>query len=126
MITLRRVKKTSAVAMGTLTGSNIGTYFTLENATNLLPDGVYRVEVNYSPKFRSLRPHIWNEHIVAARGFRIHEGNTVKNSNGCVLIGNGASLTTLKLTESKAALTQLMGELARLGGRCELTIITEA
>lgn len=126
MIKLRRVKKTSAVAMGTLTGSNIGTYFTLENATNLLPDGVYRVEVNYSPKFRSLRPHIWNEHIVAARGFRIHEGNTVKDSNGCVIIGNGANLTTLKLTESKAALTQLMGELARLGGRCKLTIITEA
>lgn len=126
MITLRRVKKTSAVAMGTLTGSNIGTYFTLENATNLLPDGVYRVEVNYSPKFRSLRPHIWNEHISAARGFRIHEGNTVKDSNGCVLIGNGANLTTLKLTESKAALTQLMGELARLGGHCQLIIITEA
>lgn len=112
--------------MGTLTGSNIGTYFTLENATNLLPDGLYRVEVNYSPKFLSPRPLIWNEHIIAARGFRIHEGNTVKDTNGCVLIGNGANLTTLKLTESKAALTQLMGELARLGGRCELTIITEA
>lgn len=126
MITLRRIKKTSAVAMGTLTGSSIGTYFTLENATNLLPDGLYRVEVNYSPKFRSLRPHIWNDYIIAARGFRIHEGNTVKDSNGCVLIGNGANLTTLKLTESKAALTQLMGELARLGGRCKLTIITEA
>ena len=32
MITLRRVKKTSDVAMGTLTGLNIGTYFTMENA----------------------------------------------------------------------------------------------
>jgi len=116
---------TSAVAMGTLTGSNIGTYFTLEEATNLLPDGVYRVEVNYSPKFHSLRPHIWNEHIIAARGFCIHEGNTVKNSSGCILIGNGANLTTLNLTESKAALTQLMEELARLGGRCELMITTE-
>ena len=126
MITLRRVKKTRAIAMGTLTGLNIGTYFTLENAMNLLPDGVYQVEVNYSPKFRSLRPHIWNENVIAARGFRIHEGNTVKDSEGCVLIGNGANLTTRKLTESKAALAQLMGELARLGGRCELTIITEA
>lgn len=126
MITLRRVKKTSDVAMGTLTGLNIGTYFTLENAANLLPDGVYQVEVDYSPRFHAQRPHIWNESAIAARGFRIHEGNSVKDSNGCILIGNGANLTTRKLTESKTALTQLMGELDKLGGHCQLTIITEA
>ena len=54
---------------------------------NVLLPGIYKLELNYSPKFKRELPLIYNEEFTANRGFRIHQGNTLKNSNGCILVG---------------------------------------
>ena len=53
----------------------------------ILTKGIYNIEINYSPKFKTKLPLIWNEEFTANRGFRIHQGNTLKDSNGCILVG---------------------------------------
>lgn len=53
----------------------------------LLTKGLYNLEINHSPKFKRELPLIYNEAFTANRGFRIHQGNTLKDSNGCILVG---------------------------------------
>lgn len=54
---------------------------------NVLLPGIYKLEINYSPKFKRELPLIYNEDFTANRGFRIHQGNSLKDSNGCILVG---------------------------------------
>lgn len=54
---------------------------------NVLLHGIYRLELNHSPKFKRELPLIYNEEFTANRGFRIHQGNSLKDSNGCILVG---------------------------------------
>ena len=54
---------------------------------NVLLPGIYKLELNYSPKFKRELPLIYNEDFTANRGFRIHQGNSLKDSNGCILVG---------------------------------------
>ena len=49
----------------------------------ILKAGSYRLEINRSPKFKKELPLIYNKEFPATRGFRIHQGNRMKDSNGC-------------------------------------------
>lgn len=60
---------------------------TLENKNYLLPYGDYKLKVSKSPTFGRELPLIFNDKIKMQRGFRIHAGNTAKDSHGCVLVG---------------------------------------
>mgnify|MGYP000607092556 CR=1 FL=1 len=59
-----------------------------------IPEGVYRVVVNYSPKFKRKMPllfnvtpdHSVNRNGVRFTGIRIHGGNTVEHTSGCPLV----------------------------------------
>lgn len=53
----------------------------------LLKPGNYKVEINYSPKFKTQLPLIYNEEFPATRGIREHSGNSLKDTQGCILIG---------------------------------------
>lgn len=53
----------------------------------VLGSGVYNIEINYSPKFKKDLPLLYNDKYSASRGFRIHAGNTLKDSAGCILVG---------------------------------------
>lgn len=76
---------------------------TLENKKHLLPEGEYRLTVSNSPTFARDLALIHNEKVKPNRGFRIHAGNTAKDSRGCVLVGeslvNGNTLTNSRKTE---------------------------
>jgi hypothetical protein len=76
---------------------------TLENKKHLLPEGEYKLTVSNSPTFARDLALIHNEKIKPNRGFRIHAGNTAKDSRGCVLVGeslvNGNTLTNSRKTE---------------------------
>jgi len=51
-----------------------------------IPYGRYKVDVTYSPKFKRDLPIILDvKHFI---GIRIHRGRTVKNTAGCVLVGD--------------------------------------
>lgn len=57
----------------------------------ILKAGSYRLEINWSPKFKKELPLIYNKEFPANRGFRIHQGNWMKDSNGCILVGRKVS-----------------------------------
>lgn len=76
---------------------------TLENPSTLIPNGIHKIENSQSPKFKRELPLIHSDSIPPSRGIRIHSGNTIKDTIGCVLVGmgrNGNSLTESKLAET--------------------------
>ncbi len=106
---LHRFKKTSKVVLGVLLDDVGGTYFTAENAKMMIPEGSYKVKVCDSPKFKRSLPLLSNNRVPASRGIRIHAGNNAfVDSAGCILVGNGCNLETNLLTNSRAALEQLV------------------
>ena len=50
-----------------------------------IPYGTYEVDVTYSPKFKRELPIIMN--VPNFEGIRIHRGNTIKDTSGCLLTG---------------------------------------
>lgn len=61
---------------------------TLENAKTLVPNGLYDVVYNHSPKFgRKLPLFFNNSDCKPERGLRIHAGNSKDDSQGCILLG---------------------------------------
>jgi hypothetical protein len=111
---LTRFKLHGKTVMGILKGDvwKCGTYFTIENFDKMLPDGTYKVKVTYSPKFKRDVPIVYNDNVPESRGIRIHEGNIVQNTKGCILVGNWAYLPN-KLGNSKEAIEQLTWALTK-------------
>lgn len=105
---LIRFKRTKTSVMGILIGDNGDRYFSLENASTLIPEGEYRVQVTHSPRFNRPLPLLYNAKVPASRGIRIHEGNKWGDSQGCVLIGNVANLNNCTISDSAKAVEQLL------------------
>lgn len=107
---LIRFKHGNDAVMGVLRDDNGGTYFTIENASKAIPMGSYKVSVCHSPRFGCDLPLIVNASlgVAASRGIRIHAGNSYKDSVGCILVGNSASLSSRTIGDSQKALAQLL------------------
>lgn len=50
-----------------------------------IPTGQYHVKKTMSPRFKRILPEILN--VPNFSGVRIHEGNTAKDTEGCLLLG---------------------------------------
>lgn len=87
---------------------DFGHYFTIERKTTLIPEGTYKLDLTYSPKFRRQLPIISNYQVKESRGIRIHAGNYVSDTQGCILIGNTASLLEMRIGDSQRAVNQLV------------------
>jgi hypothetical protein len=102
-LTLIRDVKGDKAIMGKLYFNGGIVCYTLENAAKAIPCGVYNVQNSNSPKFKRELPLVWNENVPANRGIRLHVGNSVKDSSGCVLVGMGRDDVKERLTESADA-----------------------
>lgn len=68
---------------------------TLEHWQYAIPAGFYRVRLTYSPRFQEILPildHVYGfareSHNGTKRtGIRIHAGNTIEHTRGCILVG---------------------------------------
>jgi hypothetical protein len=50
-----------------------------------IPTGRYEVAMSWSPRFKRMLPLLLN--VAGFEGIRIHAGNTVKDTEGCILPG---------------------------------------
>lgn len=50
-----------------------------------IPSGFYQLRLSYSPRFKRILPEILN--VPQFTGIRIHNGNTPKDTSGCILVG---------------------------------------
>ena len=107
---LIRLKVKGDTVMGVLYDHNLnlGVYYTIEKLGKMIPEGFYDVKLTYSPKFKKELPLVTNYLVSKNRGIRIHNGNSVKDTNGCILIGNTSDLTLLKIGYSIPAVAQLV------------------
>lgn len=107
---LIRYKVKGNTVMGVLIDYNwnLGVYYTIEKLSKMLPEGSYWMKLTYSSKFKKDLPLIWSDKVHKNRGIRIHNGNTVKDTDGCILIGNSADLTRLEIYRSVPAVAQLV------------------
>lgn len=105
MFVLIRDKRTETAVQGRLFLGGVVIAYTLENAAKAIPAGLYSIENSVSPKFKRELPLLYNAAVPARRGIRIHVGNSVKDSSGCVLVGMGRKGD--KLTESQPAETMV-------------------
>lgn len=67
----------------------------------IVPLGWYRLSLTYSPRFK--RPLPLLQHVPGHIGIRIHAGNTLRDTAGCILVGtlahDGISLANARKAE---------------------------
>jgi hypothetical protein len=73
--------------------------YTLERTTVSIASGVYSVEMTDSPEFHRPLPLI--NGVKGRSALRIHPGNGIDDTKGCILVGNQSNGTTLG--DSRAA-----------------------
>jgi hypothetical protein len=87
---------------------------TLEHYQYAIPTGCYRLRITQSDKFGELLPILDGVYGFARPntpmrqriGIRIHAGNTIQHTTGCVLVGD-ADASNQRLLSSRKALNQL-------------------
>lgn len=78
-------------------------------AQTAIPEGTYRVTMEYSPRFKRKLPFLHDvPHFI---GILIHSGNTEKDSAGCLIVGKNTIKG--KVTESRATSDKLNGILSK-------------
>ena len=107
MLYLIRTKSKGGATIGRIMLDGAFICNTLERRDKMLPFGTYRIEVNQSPKFKRKLPLLYNDIIKASRGFRIHAGNTIASSSGCVLVGTADGERMKNSREAESVVTYL-------------------
>ena len=69
-----------------------------------IPPGRYRIVLSYSNRFKRVMPELVN--VPCFLGIRIHVGNTVEDTDGCLLVGTRR--VRASLVESRPAYARLM------------------
>ena len=87
-----------------------------------IPEGVYKVVLSYSQRFKKILPEILN--VPNFTGIRMHCGNSSANSSGCVLIGTWDGEKEDWISNSKVAFNKLMSLLQKAADNKEKITIT--
>lgn len=90
------------------------------NGRTAIPAGRYRVILSYSNRFKKVMPELVN--VPHFLGIRIHYGNTVEDTDGCILVGQRR--VRQNLTESRKAYERLMALLEKADETKEKVFIT--
>ena len=112
---LQRIAQTPEYTIGRLYINDNFFCNTLEDAVReekiagktAIPEGIYNVVVNHSPKFKRDLPLLLD--VPNFEGIRIHRGNTVKDTSGCILVGeNRVKGKVLDSTKYELELTRIL------------------
>ena len=85
-----------------------------------IPEGRYLMRFTYSPKFGKRMFQLMD--VPLCDGIRIHSGNSVKDTQGCILVGNNTKVG--RLENSRAVLFKLEMMLKGFQGPDDLVFIT--
>ena len=98
-----------------------GEYFcdTLENTDYAIPTGFYRLRVTMSPRFRIYLPLL--DGVIGRSGIRIHAGNTIDHTEGCILVGEREPTPNPFLKEGEKE-QRLLSSLKTLHRLCDVLL----
>ena len=85
-----------------------------------IPEGRYAVVISYSPKFKQWLPILLG--VPKFSGIRIHAGNTAKDTEGCILVGENREVG--KVINSRKWLYELKQKIVEAKDRGEAVWIT--
>ena len=120
---IRNKAKGNAITGRLIVDNGQLTVDTLEHLQYAIPTGFYRVRLTYSPAFKEVLPILDGvlgyakqpHNGIHRTGIRIHAGNTIADSRGCILVGSadigykamGRSGEEARLLSSRKALNEL-------------------
>ena len=89
-----------------------------------IPEGRYAVVISWSPKFKQWLPILLGgpEFNRKWQGIRIHAGNTAKDTEGCILVGQNREVG--KVLDSRKWLYELKRKIVEAKDRGEAVWIT--
>lgn len=74
-----------------------------------IPEGIYEVVMDYSPKFKRVLPLLMN--VPGRSSVRIHRGNYPKDTQGCFLVGENTKVgAVLNSTKYEQRICKLVSE----------------
>ena len=82
--------------------------------------GTYRVQMYLSPRFKTRLPLLQN--VPGRSGILIHAGNTVKNTQGCILVGMNTKVGSVM--NSKKCLKKIIDAVSKAEAEKEPVVIT--
>ena len=85
-----------------------------------IPEGRYAVVISWSPKFKQWLPILLG--VPKFEGIRIHAGNTAKDTEGCILVGENKEVG--KVINSRHWLNELKQRIVEAKDRGEAVWIT--
>ena len=89
-----------------------------------IPEGRYAVVISYSPKFKQWLPILLGgpDFNRKWQGIRIHAGNTAKDTEGCILVGQNREVG--KVLDSRKWLYELKQKIVEAKDRGEAVWLT--
>ena len=89
-----------------------------------IPEGRYAVVITWSPRFKMYLPLLVGDQVFNGliQGIRIHMGNTVKDTRGCILVGRNQIVG--RLLESRKWLYELKQKIIEAKDRGEAVWLT--
>ena len=121
LLSLTRTTLTKESYIGKLAVNGVFQCFTLERPTEgpivCIPEGTYNVVMSYSQDFEQMMPHLVA--VPNRTAIMIHWGNWARNSKGCILVGETASVDFVG--SSRAAFAALLNKI-EASPECQITI----